>query len=407
MLKHKRINEIIVFFYLALLLIIGLAMQDLNELFSGLMKIFLSPGILVSDYMVIGGVGPAIVNAAIVALIGFVLTIINDVPMNGLSVATIFTMFGFGLFGKNIWSIIPIIIGAYSYSKLRGKKFKDVIYAALFGTALAPLVTQAAFGFNMGIPGGCVMGIIAGLIIPPLATQLVKLHQGYNLYNIGFTAGITGMIIMSILKGYGYKSEAVNIWGSEFDYLLRPIVIIIFLSMILAGFILAASSLKDYKKILRPSVPSYYDFVREAGFGNTLINMGLVGLTGIIYIELVNGNYNGPTLGGLFTLIGFAAYGKHPLNIIPIMAGVWLGTAFSTFEPNAPGPLLAALFGTTLAPLSGRFGPLVGILAGFIHLSFVTSVGGLHGAMNLYNNGFAGGLVATIIMAFRDAFDNK
>lgn len=407
MLNHKNLNEIIVFGYIVILLIIGLAMQNLNELSSGLVKIFVSPGVLISDYMVIGGIGPAIVNASIVALIGLALTMINNVPMNGLSVATVFTMFGFGLFGKNIWSIFPVIFGAYLYSKLRGKKFKDVIYAALFGTALAPLVTQAAFGFNMGIIGGCLMGIIAGLMIPPLATQLVNLHQGFNLYNIGFTAGITGMIFMSILKGYGLKSESVNIWGTEFDYVLRLIVIPIFLSMIVLGLILASSNLKEYKKILRPSVPSYYDFVREAGFGNTLINMGLVGLIGVIYIELVGGSYNGPTLGGLFTLIGFAAYGKHPLNIIPIMAGVWLGTAFSTFEANAPGPLLAALFGTTLAPLSGRFGPLVGVLAGFIHLSFVTSVGSLHGAMNLYNNGFSGGLVATIIVAFKDALDKK
>ena len=65
-----------------------------------------------------------------------------------------------------------------------------------------------------------------------------------------------------------------------------------------------------------------------------------------------------------------------------------------------PGPLLAALFCTTLAPLAGKFGFLAGVIAGALHLPMVMHVGGIHGYMNLYNNGFAGGLAMLIIIGF-------
>jgi len=62
-----------------------------------------------------------------------------------------------------------------------------------------------------------------------------------------------------------------------------------------------------------------------------------------------------------------------------------------------PSFVLAALFGTTLAPIPGRFGWPWGIAAGFVHLSVAQTVGQLHGGLNLYNNGFAAGIVAAVI----------
>ena len=59
--------------------------------------------------------------------------------------------------------------------------------------------------------------------------------------------------------------------------------------------------------------------------------------------------------------------------------------------------MLAALFGTTLAPIAGRFGWAWGLVAGFVHSSVAQTVGQLHGGLVLYNNGFAAGLVASIL----------
>lgn len=400
----KKKNEIVILIYLCYIFIIGINLQSPKELYSGLIRIFTAPSILISDYMVIGGVGTALVNGSIVGIIGYLLLIINSVPIKGTSVASIFTMVGFGFFGKSIWNVLPIILGVFIYSKINGQKFRTNIYPALFGTAIAPIVTQVAFGFRWGIGWGCIVGILAGFIMPPLANRLLKAHEGYNLYNMGFTAGFVGLLFLSIFRGFGLNSEIVSIWGTDFNPLLRKIFIPMFLSMIILGMILARHRLKDYFKILKHPGTLVTDFVSIAGFGNTLINMGLVGLIGASYIELVGGSYNGPTVGALLTMMGFGAFGKHPLNIVPIMAGVWIGTLFSIYDAIAPGPILAALFGTALAPISGQFGPIVGLLAGFVHLLIVTNVGYLHGGMNLYNNGFTAGFVATIFIALIEGF---
>ena len=82
------------------------------------------------------------------------------------------------------------------------------------------------------------------------------------------------------------------------------------------------------------------------------------------YILIVGGELNGPVIGAIFTIVGFAAFGKHPRNIVPIMAGVFLGSLAKPWNADDPSILLAALFGTTLAPIAGRFGWHWGIVAG-------------------------------------------
>jgi hypothetical protein len=82
-----------------------------------------------------------------------------------------------------------------------------------------------------------------------------------------------------------------------------------------------------------------------------------------------------------------------------VLVGVVAATLLFGKPLAAPGPLLAALFGTTLAPLAGEFGPLAGIAAGFLHLALVERTGAWHLGLNLYNNGFAGGITATLLLA--------
>jgi hypothetical protein len=118
------------------------------------------------------------------------------------------------------------------------------------------------------------------------------------------------------------------------------------------------------------------------------------------YVYFVGGDVNGPIIAGIFTIASFGALGKHPRNILPVMIGVYLICIPKVWAHTDPGPILAALFCTTLAPLSGRFGFLAGLAAGVLHLPMVMHVGGLHGYMNLYNNGFAGGLAMLIIVGF-------
>ena len=80
------------------------------------------------------------------------------------------------------------------------------------------------------------------------------------------------------------------------------------------------------------------------------------------------------------------------------MAGVFLGSLAKPWSADDPSILLAALFGTTLAPIAGRFGWHWGVVAGFIHSSAAQTVGPLHAGLNLYNNGFAAGIVASVLV---------
>ena len=135
-----------------------------------------------------------------------------------------------------------------------------------------------------------------------------------------------------------------------------------------------------------------------AGIGPTLLNMGLTGAIGTAYVLLVGGDLNGPTIGAIFTIVGFSAFGKHPKNILPIMTGVFIASLAAQWSASDPSLVLAALFGTTLAPIAGRFGWHWGLVAGFLHASVAQTVGQVHGGLVLYNNGFAAGLVAAVLV---------
>ena len=68
---------------------------------------------------------------------------------------------------------------------------------------------------------------------------------------------------------------------------------------------------------------------------------------------IIKADFNGYLLAGLFTLSGFAFFGKNPFNVLPIILGVYLYDTFFSHEPmkNLIAPLL---FGSTLGPVVGQ-----------------------------------------------------
>jgi hypothetical protein len=178
---------------------------------------------------------------------------------------------------------------------------------------------------------------------------------------------------------------------------LGSFLVVVFASMIALAFVLDRGALSGFRRIVGESGQSPSDFIALAGIAPVLLNMGLSGVVGMAYVLAVGGELNGPVIGALLSIVGFAAFGKHPLNFAPIMAGVFLGSLAKPWGAADPSILLAALFGTNLAPIAGRFGWHWGVVAGFIHSSAALSVGSVHGGLNLYNNGFAAGIVASIL----------
>jgi len=306
----------------------------------------------------------------------------------------------------NIWFIVA---GVFLYGKYHQKPFKDLAYTAFFGTALAPMVTEIIFSTDSNpwvkVPLGIGISLAIGFILPPVSANLLKVHQGFSLYNMGFTAGIVGTIVVSLLNSYGIVPVPQMIWTKGNNLLLGSYFGLMFLSMLMIGLYLTNDPLARIRRIWASSGQLVTDFVVMEGFGSSLINMGMNGLIATFYIILVKGDLNGPTIGGILTIVGFSAFGKHPRNIIPIFLGIYLGTLGKQWNADDPSLQLAALFGTTLAPIAGKYGWSWGMIAGFIHCSAAQSVGVLHGGLNLYNNGFAAGIVATTLVPIIQSFE--
>ncbi|MEA5144967.1 MAG: DUF1576 domain-containing protein, partial [Candidatus Limiplasma sp.] len=94
---------------------------------------------------------------------------------------------------------------------------------------------------------------------------------------------------------------------------------------------------------------------------------------------------------------------KHVRNVTPVLLGVFLVNLVNIHDVQATFAVLAALFGTTLAPIAGRYGAFAGVIAGALHMSLVTNIGFLHAGMNLYNNGFSGGFIAALLSPLWEA----
>ncbi len=398
----EDIKYLVVLAYATFILVSSVFFNTPAQIMQGLFHLTLSPSILLSDYMAIGNIGAAFFNSGLLMIVALVIARINKAHMNGVIIAAIFTIGGFALFGKNIYNIWPIFIGVYLYSTFQKERFSKFILVALFGTALAPLVSQVSFGLDLprivSIILGYFLGITAGFILPPLANHVVKFHQGFNLYNIGFTCGIVGTIFMAVFRSFGLENPATFIVSEGYNSILSIYLFSLFASMILLGIVFNNGSFKGFSKLMERSGKLVSDFVISDNFGLSFINMGVLGLISTCYVLILRGNLNGPVIGGIFTVVGFAAFGKHAKNVTPIFIGVFIASFVKVWEVNAAGGLLTALFGTTLAPISGIFGWKFGVLAGFLHISMVANVGYLHGGMNLYNNGFSGGLVAAIMV---------
>ncbi len=377
-----------------------------ENVISGILRIIASPAILITDFLVIGGIGAAFLNAFLIFLFNFSLSRLFKVEISGLLIASFFTVFGFSFFGKNVLNILPFYLGGILYSIYEHIEFRDIFITISFTSALAPFVSEVAFRVNTtdtSYINAIALGIIIGFIVTPLSKKMAGFHEGLNLYNLGFTGGILGAVITSILKLFNFTITPQRIISTEYDLALKIICSSIFLTLIIIGFFINESSFKGYTTLLKDSGLKS-DFVKKYGYGLTFINMGIMGFVATTFVLLLKETLNGPLLAGILTVVGFSAYGKHFKNTIPILLGVYLaGWGSST---NGFTIALSALFGTSLAPVAGVYGVIWGIIAGWLHLAVVQSIGAVHGGLNLYNNGFSAGIVAGVLFPIMDMIKN-
>ena len=402
--EPMRYNRMYLFFWLyaIVLALAALAFSTPQEIAEGLRTIVLTEDSLITDYVLIAGPGAALMNSALVTAITAVLLKLSREPFNGFSLVVIGLMSGFSLFGKNFVNIWPILLGTWLYAKSRREHFGKYISVGLLATALAPAVSYIGLDNGWGNPAaGILVGIIIGFIMPPLSAYTYKIQNGMNLYNVGFACGLVAFLLVPLISSMGANPTTQYHWAEGYDLPFGVALGIFCLLLIFLGFFTFGKPVKavwaGYRRLLATSGRAPSDYLRMFGAGPVLVNTGINGLIGMAFVLGGGGELNGPTVGGILTIMGFSAFGKHAFNIVPVMAGVFLGSVVMHWSLNDPAVQLACLFCTTLAPISGYFGWPYGILAGFIHSSVVLYTGGPVAGMNLYNNGFSGGLVATVL----------
>lgn len=422
----KRFCTVTVFLLLAAAFLMG----SPRQIAEGMKTIILCRDALITDYFEMANYGAAFFNAALLASIVLTLLYKVKIPFTGITMAAFFINIGYGFWGKNPANIAPVLLGTWLYARLNKAPMSRYIYTALFGTCLSPLVTEMVhilpFGTRINLLCAVLIGILVGFILPPLSVHTASMHAGYNLFNVGFSGGIIAFVLVCILKAFGIESATVFIWKEGRHPGILAGIYLYFGLTVLYGLWITAGKYrkkaenaeaprcsfsralqaagKDLFRITRHRGRAVTDFVLMDGPGVALMNMGLIGITGVTYIVLTGGDLSGPVLGAVFTAFGFSAFGAHLKNYLPVLLGVYLLTFATQYTPTTPGLQLAALFAIGLSPIAGQFGILVGMVAGALHSCIVMCTASMYGGLNLYNNGFSAGWVAITIVPIAESF---
>ena len=303
-------------------MLIGLLIQTPSQIFKGLIDLITGSDILITDYFEVGGPGAAFVNAGILTLLLIAIHYFAKMDFNGHTVTSCCMMFGFSLFGKNIFNIWLILMGIFIYAWLHGVSIKKYLYVGCYGTCLSPIITQVMhvghLAFWQQIILSIVTGLIIGYVLLPIAMHTVAVHKGFSLYNVGFAAGIIATIIASIFKSFGITIETRLLWSKQYNEIFMYALPAFFILLI--GFAIATGKkelVHEYKLLLKHSGIKSPDFVEKFSDFTVLFNMGINGLFATFFVIFVKGDLNGPIIGSIFTIVGFSTTGKHLRNIAP------------------------------------------------------------------------------------------
>lgn len=413
--SSSTILRIVLSAFTAAFLIGALCAPDRTDMLGGLWRIITRPSLLTKDYFFveIGSVSGAFLNVALVGAVCCLMMYLPGAVVGGGTVAAYMLTVGFSFFGINILNILPIILGTAVYSLLKRQSFAKNINFAMFSTALAPLASEMLFRYPgtevrsvtlLGAVLALVIGVVVGVCMPALCAHAQFFHKGYDLYNAGPAAGfLCFMIFATLYKTLGVEAPAIAATLGEGSPVLCNVFALVCFVLCIAFGLALNGGFKGYGKLLLD--PGHkVDFAAKHGIGPCVINFGVYGLFILAYYNLIGAKFTGPTFGVVWCMLAFCAAGATPLNVLPIMVGYFLGSLFGVNALNAQAIVVGLCFASGLAPVSGKYGPIAGVVAGLMHYCLVTSVPAIHGGFNLYNGGFTSGIVAFVLVPVLEHF---
>ena len=158
------------------------------------------------------------------------------------------------------------------------------------------------------------------------------------------------------------------------------------------------------------------DYFVIAGPGAAIVNAALVNAIALNVIRFSGDPCNGFTIVEIGLMTGFSLFGKNFVNIWPIMVGTWLYAKYQK-EPFSKYSSVAVM-ATALAPMvsymalgsafaSIPLGIVTGLIIGFIIPTLSAYTYKIQNGMNLYNMGFACGLLALMVIPMLTALGDK
>lgn len=402
-------------FYLPILALIMIILAFIfntpKEIFVGYKNILLSSSILTTDYIAIGTLGGALVNAASILILNLVILRLLNLRMSGLIYAALYMILGFSFFGKNILNSLPIYIGIYLYAFLNKIPVKNLVISLLFSSGISPLVSYLIFGFDLAyyisIPLGIGAGIVAGLMVPAISSHTIKFHQGYNLFNVGFSLGIISLAFNGVLRAFNLRASEISILSNDHNLFLYLFVAILALVLLIAGIILNPKSFKMISDLYKRSGRLVSDYIRDYGVSIVMINQASLLTFEILICLIFKIELNGAIFGTILAVSGFAGAGLHLKNTSFVMLGAILMCLITKTNITSTSIIIGILFSAGVAPIAGRYGIVAGIIAGMLHIAILPLCRSFQGGYDLYNNGFCAGFVACILIAIIEAFKKE
>lgn len=373
--------------------------------FEALKHLILTEDVLIADYFVIAGVGTTYINVGVMLLVTTLVLHFLKIKFTGSVVSSVFLIIGFSFFGKNLINSAPIFIGGLIINHWHHDDIQQTIPYILAATGLSPLVSELMFQlpipYLLSVPLGIVTGLTIGMVTPSISMYLKKTHKGLTLYGTGFSLGFISLIYVSIMILFSYQFQTVNFWSTE--VVSKKVLALLFL-IPLIFLSLKKDNIDDFRKLLKDHDIKNMDYLEKYSYSSNLMNFALNGLISLFYLHLINAPLNGPTLGALFVVIGYSCYGKTAYSISPILLAILYGGYLGLWDATSPAMIFAAFFGTSLAPITHRFGLLLGFVAGGLTATISTQTGAFHGGLNLYNTGFSSGIIAILFAAIHESF---